>query len=592
MRLLPGRFLRSMLALGLLAMLIASMVIHRNRLEAVKSELGFSAAAMSWNVSELLLETINTSKAMMEYRLGVLSEDSAILRFEILWSRMIIARDTEIGKHPDLRMQLELYRAFLERWDELLLAPGDLPGPQVDAIVAGLDRLSTQLRSIWIAGFNSNNFKELTEMASPTLERQRRLEGMIGLACGIMVLYLLAELLFAVRSREYEAELRRKAIASSEAKTRFLANVSHEIRTPLNGILGMAGELAETPLSAEQAGMLRVLDDSGRLLLATLNDVLDLSKIEAGQLQIEAVSVDLHALLRAVHELYLPLAHEKGLAMRLHIAPGLPAHITSDPLRLRQALNNLVANAIKFTAQGHVEIRAKARHGGRTLSVEVEDSGIGISASVQEQIFQPFAQANSSTTRTFGGTGLGLSITRRIARQMGGNLTCHSVPGQGSVFCCDVLLVAAREHVVPSEAALGPPDADLAAMRVMVVDDNQTNRVIAQKMLTRVGVHVTLCASGREAVEAMRDGKFHIIFMDVQMPGMDGLEATRAIRLIEEVEGRSAATIVALTANVMDHQVATYIAAGMDGHLPKPVSRKGLLTQLERRAARRMSDAA
>jgi CheY-like chemotaxis protein len=323
----------------------------------------------------------------------------------------------------------------------------------------------------------------------------------------------------------------------------------------------------------------------GHMLSELLNDVIDFSKIEAGHLEMSPEPVDPKALIEGVARLLRPQAEAKGLKLAVEAAGDL-GWVVSDPMRLRQALFNLVGNAVKFTLKGQVTIRARLRGGeaGQMLRLEIADTGVGIPEAVQPRIFQRFDQGDASTTRKFGGSGLGLSITQRLARMMGGDVGFASTEGVGSVFWLEVSAPGAA----PVQAAEAAEEPWLDGLRVLVVEDNATNRMIATKLLENLGAAVETAADGLLGVEAASRGTFDLILMDVQMPGMDGLEAARRIRALG---GAPAATpIVALTANVLAHQRRAYLEAGMDGVVGKPISPAALLTEIARLAEPPLAD--
>ncbi|MGA0605657.1 PAS domain-containing protein [Phenylobacterium sp. VNQ135] len=372
-------------------------------------------------------------------------------------------------------------------------------------------------------------------------------------------------------------EAQRAAEAAGEAKAAFLANMSHEIRTPLNGVMGVLHLLKSEHLTEDGRALLEEALSCGQMLAELLNDVIDFSKIEAGRLELACEPVDVRALVGGVARLLKPQAQAKGLQLIVEAAPDV-GWVRSDPVRLRQALFNLVGNAVKFTERGHVVVRCRTADAG-VLRFEVEDTGVGIPESAQTRLFQRFNQADASTTRKFGGSGLGLAITRRLAELMNGDVGFTSVEGQGSTFWLEVAAEPAEAQVAVEAA----PQTVLEGLRVLVVEDNATNRLIATKLLENLGASVETAADGYLGVEAAGRGGFDLILMDVQMPGIDGLEAARRIR---GLGGAVAATpIVALTANVLSHQRQSYLDAGMDGVVGKPISPAALLAEIARLSA-------
>jgi PAS domain S-box-containing protein len=372
-------------------------------------------------------------------------------------------------------------------------------------------------------------------------------------------------------------EAKIEAEAANRAKAEFLANVSHEIRTPMNGILGALHLIDHEPISDEGRELIRQANDCGRMLSQLLNDVLDFSKIEAGQLDLAPEPMDLREALEGVVALVGAQARAKGVELRCEISAE-NLWIEADPVRLRQAMFNLLGNAVKFTPEGHVTARLSATSaddGRRRVRFEVADTGIGISVEAQAHLFERFRQAEADTSRRFGGAGLGLSITQALARMMGGEITVASVEGEGSTFTMIFEAPAAR-----SVAAEPVEEGLLDGVRVLLVEDNATNRLVARTMLTRLGASVDEAVDGAEGLQAARAGAHDLILMDVQMPHMNGIEATRAIRGLTTAAAQ--VPIIGLTANVMTHQRVEYLAAGMNGVVGKPITPAALLNEIAR----------
>jgi PAS domain S-box-containing protein len=385
---------------------------------------------------------------------------------------------------------------------------------------------------------------------------------------------------FDARKRQELAliEAQRAAEAASEAKAAFLANMSHEIRTPMNGVMGVLHLLKTEALSGDGRRMLDEALSCGAMLAELLNDVIDFSKIEAGRLELNSEPLDPQTLSQGVARLLQSQAQAKGLALDVEVEPGL-GWVSCDPVRLRQALFNLVGNAVKFTLHGRVVLRCRHAERPGMLRFEVEDTGVGIPADVQPRIFQRFDQGDASTTRRFGGSGLGLAITRRLAEMMGGEVGFSSAEGIGSVFWLEV----AAEACEPPSDVIEVSGAVLDGLRMLVVEDNATNRIIATKLLENLGAVVETAADGLLGVEAAARGTFDLILMDVQMPGIDGLEASRRIRALPGAA--SQVPIVALTANVLAHQREGYRQAGMNGVVGKPISPATLVAEIARLCA-------
>lgn len=408
----------------------------------------------------------------------------------------------------------------------------------------------------------------------------------------------IANIVLATRAKQArrvaQAEMQQAKEAAIEAnatKSVFLANTSHEIRTPLNGVLGMASALEATELNDKQRRMVNVITESGAALSQILNDILDLSKIEAGKLELDCTDFRVDELAQSVSALYELKAEEKGLGFSVEIDADAGGPFLGDPMRIRQILGNLINNAFKFTSEGRINIhisRNDDRDDGFTaLHFAVTDTGVGMSPDKLARVFDAFTQADASVSRDHGGTGLGLTIARELCEKMGGAIDVDSTPNGGTVFTFHVLVEDAdnasqASDVEPKETA---PETD-NALRILVAEDHPTNRLVIQTLLEPLGADVTIVENGREAVDAWTAGQFDVVLMDIQMPVMDGVDATIEIRRRELETGRAQTPIIAVTANALSHQVAQYANVGMDACVTKPIAPKQLYDAVFTQAAR------
>ena len=376
-------------------------------------------------------------------------------------------------------------------------------------------------------------------------------------------------------------DLKFKAEAASRAKSNFLAVMSHELRTPLNGVLGLADILASTPLDEEQRSYAETIKSSGEHLLAVVNDVLDFSSLERGALRLVLAPCNVRDLVDLSVRTFRKTATDKGLEFRCEMEPDVPEQIIGDKRRINQILINLLGNAVKFTSHGSVALRVSVNFegGAQVLVFSVEDTGPGIPGKILGKLFEPFTQADSTISRRFCGTGLGLAISKHLAENMKGSVTAASVPGKGSTFVFRLPVAGAAPAHSPGKrrAPRAPATAAAAGACVLVVEDNETNSKVAGAMLRKLGYCAEFASDGAQAVEAFSPGKFFAILMDVRMPVMDGLEATRRIR---KMESGSRVRVIALTANVMPANRELCLAAGMDDFLAKPFNKTELAEKL------------
>ena len=412
----------------------------------------------------------------------------------------------------------------------------------------------------------------------------------LGVSVSLAVLYVFNSAVVNMRNAEALESAQREAVEANQAKSAFLAMMSHELRTPMNGVLGMAHALKQTRLDDRQAGQVEMLIRSGDGLMAILNDILDVSKIEAGKLELEAIAFDLGDVGARVIDLWRETASAKGVDISYELAPGAPRWLSGDPNRIRQIMLNLVSNALKFTQAGEVRlsVRPVIAQGEDTARFEiaVSDTGIGITPEQQARLFQSFAQADAATTRKFGGTGLGLAICRQLTDLMGGEIAVESEPERGSVF--RVTLELPRADAID----LAEPQAEsggLSHLTLLVAEDNPINQAVVRAVLEAVGARLETANDGAEALDMLRKQAFDLVLMDVHMPRMDGIEALRRIRGGETGDPRQ--PVIALTADAMPGEDQKLLAHGFDDVQPKPIQPMALITAILQ-ACEARSDAA
>lgn len=376
----------------------------------------------------------------------------------------------------------------------------------------------------------------------------------------------LAEIVERRKAEEESALAKEEAIRASALKSEFLANLSHEIRTPLNGVVGMAELLLTTPLTPDQRKYITTIEDCADSLISMLNEILDCSKIEAGKMELTIDSYDLKKLTKSILSLFSWKANSKKIDLILNWDADIPNYIMGDSARMRQILSNLIANAIKFTEKGFVKVSAQKvpSPNGDLLKISVEDTGIGIPENRQVAIFESFTQADGSTSRRFGGTGLGLAICKKLINMMGGSISVNSIEGKGSTFTIQIPLIPAQVESSQEEAI------QIFRLQTLIVDDNPVNQKVAKKLLEHLACNVLTASSGREAISLLKSKTVDVVFMDVQMPEIDGIETTKTIRNTPGFESKP--IIIAMTANSSEEQSRLCYDAGMNDYITKPIT--------------------
>ncbi|RFO98028.1 hybrid sensor histidine kinase/response regulator [Rhodoferax lacus] len=538
--------------------------------------------------------------------------DELTLRYDIFQSRLTLLRESP---GVSLLASRSEYQKVIPRLEHLVSESDQaLSGKPMDRgalahALAEFNSLGSDVQALTLAA--NSEVARLLERQSDTMRKQNAL--IVWLTVAQLVLLLIASGALVLRQRRLEAErlalekmtdeLREahfRAEAANRGKSQFLANMSHELRTPFNGLMGMLGLMQSTPMTPQQADYIETAQGSASHLLTLLNDILDLSALETGKMTIKPAPLDLPRLLREVNALMLPLAKSKGLGFQIHAPSGPLAPVLADETRIKQIVFNLVSNAIKFTAQGRVDVRVSWQllpDAIQEVAFEIQDTGLGMDASVLSRLFQRFYQVDDSSTRRFGGTGLGLEISQSLANMMDGEITVRSEVGVGSTFTATLRLpldtaAPALPAVVPAGATqvslplVAAPVPELAhTLRVLVVEDHPINQKLVGVLLGRMGCHISYCENGQLAVEQVQREAFDLILMDVNMPVMDGLAATRLIRALPSPVADT--PIVVLTADVMNEASEQALAAGANDFISKPLKVEQLRAIIQKHAVAR-----
>jgi len=593
----PGPLWLLIASTALALVLLAVAYVQWRQYQLLDNATHYQNDALGWSFSQLETEQLRLRNQVQASLQGPSppDRDALQLRYDIFISRIgLIDHERAARIMADQRSYapaIAMVRAFVADADRLF---GEKPTEQLTPqalqhVLAGLDALTVPLHDLSLGA--SHLLYERATQRNSAVRQQSVLSLALTLSQCVLLLVLTVIVLTQLRTlnerrKNLEAladnlhAARVEADAANRAKSVFLANMSHEIRTPFHGLLGMMSLLQDTGLNAQQQGFLLTAKESANHLLAILNDILDISQLESGKLQVQPETMELPLLVAQVEALMRVQAQSKGLALNVQLEPDVPRWVNADATRLKQILFNLLSNAVKFSQAGSVGLRVASGFGGRVIFT-VSDTGVGMDAKTLERLFQRFMRADDSPSRRQGGTGLGLEISRDLARLMGGDITVQSEIGRGSTFTVALPLPAAAP---PTPAQLAPETVATARapgpLQVLVAEDHPVNRAYLEAVLDKLGHHAVFKEDGDGAVRAMQQQEFDIVLMDLHMPGMDGFAAARAIRSMPAPRGR--VPIIALTADAFQASRDLARQAGMDGFLTKPAHLPQLREALER----------
>ncbi|MFM2056612.1 MAG: hypothetical protein RLY71_997 [Pseudomonadota bacterium] len=591
--------------------------IQSSSIELLRGSVQYKGGSIVWSFFQLETEYVRLREALRRLYLepGSTSFEQVQLRYEVFVSRIntVSVRESDaIGKLGEPgRQVMQQLDAVVVKLDKVLASEVEkLPSAaDLRQVLTLLDPLAQSLHDLSLQAQQDEAM--MIGARNDAVEHQYRIglgvtifQGLLTLVFAVIVIRQLGALDQRRRNleelTEHLRQAQRQAEAASDAKSAFLANMSHELRTPFNGLLGMLSLLQSTPLTPTQATQLRTARESGEHLLTILNDVLDISRLESGRLDLDAQDIDLHQLVQETEALMRVQAYAKGLELQVYLAEAVPRWVHADAKRIKQILYNLLGNAIKFCDQGCVTLSVEltpesgtAAPGQAAVRFNITDTGPGMDEATQARLFQRFSQGDATITRRYGGTGLGLEISRNLARLMDGDIHVRSTPGRGSCFMVDLLMqvvesatgasasapMPSTDLLAPLPAASGSAEQVLPAvsaaaapvrrLRILVVDDHPVNRILMEALLGQLGHEVLLAENGAEAVEQVGREPLDLILMDIHMPVMDGLTAARTIRALAGPAGQ--VPIFALTADAFSESRDRVLAAGMNDFLAKPV---------------------
>lgn len=595
-RILSTRLLRPFAVVAVLAAVLWATINSENQRRQISTDDALRLSSLTWKVNEAIYEALRLHITLLQVEQGNVPAKSLQTRIDVLWSRLGIFGQRDISNDLDLKDMVKGYESFLTALEKSWGKDLNFNSQQLQAAKFELQALNTDFRRLWITDYLQQH-RSVVHFAQYNSNRDAVFHNNLIIASFVAVLiYCAFECVVSFLAAKKERALRREAIKKSEEKSAFVANVSHEIRTPLNGVLGMAQLLSETSLTPQQNGMVGTILTSGKVLQHTINDILDISKIDSNAFVFAERVFSLQEIVQNVFVINEPAARSCGIDFSFQISSESPVKLVGDSMRIVQVVNNLVSNALKFTDVGFVNLRVSVRDVGspstRQLMFSIEDSGCGLSEHEAQLVFDPFYQTEQATQKKYKGTGLGLSISSAICKAMGGDLTVSSVLGRGStftatfevkLFCSSAMQDIEKKEKIGdglvrkiSDLKRARQDNELSnsGLRVLIVDDSKINRRVLGAFSKKHSNSIEEAETGEEAISLTEEKYFDVIFMDINMPGMGGMAATSKILSEKKRLGLPPPIIIAVTANVMPDQLQEYRACGVDQTVAKPVRKR------------------